>query len=53
MKATAAIVVFLLILVVVFLPIAQLVGLKRQRETRIQMIRPGNRYEVKCKRDMK
>lgn len=49
MKPAIVIIVFLLILVAVFLPIAQLVTLKRQRETRIRMIRPGNRYEVHCK----
>lgn len=52
MKAALAIVVFVLILVRVFLPIVQLVLVKRQRETRIRMIRPLNRYDVRCKREI-
>lgn len=52
MKAAIAIVVFVLIMVRVFLPIVQLLLVKSQQQNRIEMIRPLNRYDVLCKRDM-
>lgn len=52
MKPALLLIVFALILVAIFAPIAQVMLVKRQRENRIRMIRPLNRYDVRCKRDM-